>query len=235
MDFIGPLKEDLGFNCILSITDRLGADIRIIPTRTDISAENLAILFFDHWYCENGLPLNIVSDHDKLFISRFWKTLTELCGVKLKMSTAYHPETDRSSERTNKTINQSLCFHVNRQQKGWVHALPRIHFAIMNTVNASTGFSNFQLHLGRSPRIIPPIVPSTLPPVLRSTSSQVENLISHITMDVNEVQDNLITAKTFQAHYANTACGREVEYKVGDRVMLSTFHRWREYWKKGEK
>ena len=35
-------------------------------------------------------------------------------------------------------------------------------------------------------------------------------------MDVNEVQDNLIMTKTFQAHYANTACGRKVEYKVGD-------------------
>ena len=33
MDFIGPLKEDLGFNCTLSITDQLGVDIRIIPTR----------------------------------------------------------------------------------------------------------------------------------------------------------------------------------------------------------
>ena len=113
MDFVGPLKEDLGFNCILLITDQLGADIRIIPTRTDISTENLAVLFFDHWYCENGLPLNIVCDCNKLFISRFWKTLTELCGVKLKMSTAYHPETDRSSKHTNKTINQSLCFHAN--------------------------------------------------------------------------------------------------------------------------
>ena len=54
-------------------------------------------------------------------------------------------------------------------------------------------------------------------------------------MDINEAQDNLIMAKIFQAHYANTARGREVEYKVGDRVMLSTFHRWREYRKKGEK
>ena len=54
-------------------------------------------------------------------------------------------------------------------------------------------------------------------------------------MDVNEVQDNLIAAKAFQAHYANTTRSREVEYKVGDRIMLSTFHQWREYQKKGEK
>ena len=84
MDFVGPLKEDLGFNCILFITDQLGAEIRIVPTRMDISTENLAVLFFNHWYCENGLPLDIISNHNKLFISRFWKTLTELCGVKLK-------------------------------------------------------------------------------------------------------------------------------------------------------
>jgi len=45
-------------------------------------------------------------------------------GVKLKMSTAYHPETDGSSERTNKTVNQALQFHVECNQMGWVRALP---------------------------------------------------------------------------------------------------------------
>src|SRR6267154_803453 len=68
MDFIGPLKPDDRFNSILTITDRLGADIWIIPTWIDISAEDLAVLFFDHWFCENGLPSEIISDHDKLFI-----------------------------------------------------------------------------------------------------------------------------------------------------------------------
>ena len=52
MDFIGPLKDDSGFNCILSITDHMGADIRIVPTQIDITTEDLAILFFDHWYCD---------------------------------------------------------------------------------------------------------------------------------------------------------------------------------------
>jgi len=112
MDFIGPLPLDEGYDCILSITDRLGANVRIIPTRLDIKAEELATIFFDNWYCENGLPQNIVCDGDKQFVSRFWKALTKLSGVKLKMSTAYHPETDGSSERTNKTINQTLRYHV---------------------------------------------------------------------------------------------------------------------------
>lgn len=81
------------------------------------------------------------------FISKFWTTLTALCSVKLKMLSAYHPQTDGLREHTNKTVNQSLCYHVDHAQKGWVQALPHIHFAIMNTVNMSTRFSNFQLHL----------------------------------------------------------------------------------------
>lgn len=53
-----------------------------------------------------------MSDRDKLFVSQFWKALHKLTGVKLKLSTAYHPETDGSSEHTNKTVNQALRYHV---------------------------------------------------------------------------------------------------------------------------
>ena len=95
LDFIGPLPKYQGSNCILMMTDHLSSDIRIIPTRTDTLAE---LLVFDNWYCKNGLPLNFVSDRDKLFISCFWKALNKLTGVKLKMSFVYHPQTDSASE-----------------------------------------------------------------------------------------------------------------------------------------
>ena len=133
------------------MTDRAGSDVRVVPTRMDISAEDFAQLFFDHWFCENGLPLEFISDRDKLFVSRFWRRLTRIAGVKLWMSTVFHPETDSASERTNKTVNQCLWYHITRNQEGWVRALPRVRFAIMNMINKSTGFSPFQLHIGRSP------------------------------------------------------------------------------------
>lgn len=78
MDFIGRLLLDKGFDCILSMTDRLGADVHIVPTNITITAEDLALLFFKNWYCENGLPANIVCDREKLFTSRFWKALSKL-------------------------------------------------------------------------------------------------------------------------------------------------------------
>lgn len=94
IDFVGPLPTDAGMDCIVTMTDRLGSDMRFIPCRTDMSAEDFAGLFFQHWYCENGLPLNIVSDRDKLFMGKFWRALHKLMGVKLDMSSSYHPQTD---------------------------------------------------------------------------------------------------------------------------------------------
>ena len=102
------------------MTDHLGSDVCIIPTTTRATAEDTALLVFNHWYCENGLPLIFVSDRDKLFMPHFWKVLFQLSGVKLKMSSGYHPQTDGSREHTNKTINQVIRFHVKRNQKGWV-------------------------------------------------------------------------------------------------------------------
>ena len=225
IDFIGPLPKDEGFNCIATMTDRSGSDVRIVPTRTDISAKDFAQVFFDNWYCENGLPREIISDRDKLFVSRFWKRLTRIAGVKLGMSTAFHPEMDGASERTNKTVNQCLRYHVTRNQKGWVCALPRVQFAIMNTVNKSTGFSPFQLHMGRSPRLIPPITPSA------QTTGDVDpaKLIDQINSDVAEAKDNLMLAKLFQADQANRRRGPEDVYKVDDMVMLSTVNQQKEY------
>ena len=235
MDFIGPLKDDSGYNYILSITDRLGADIHIVPTHIDITAEDLAVIFFNVWYSENGLPLDIILDWDKLFMSQFWKALNALCGVKLKMPMVYHPQTDGASEWTNKTINQALHFHVDCQQKGWVRALPWIQFAIMNTVNVSTGFSNFQLHLGRSPCVIPPLVPERLPLELRSAMTQAEEVITKVNLDIGEAKDNLLAAKVDQVHYANTNHGPEVVYNVGNCIMLSTSHRCNKYRKMSNK
>ena len=225
VDFVGPLPEDEGFDCIVTMTDRSGADIQVVPTQMDISAEDFAQLFFDHWYCENGLPLEFISDRDKLFVSRVWKTLTKITGVKLGTSTAFHPETDGASERTNKTVNQCLRYHVARNQKGWVRALPRICFAIKNTINKSTGFSPFQLQTGRSPRLIPPIATADR----KAENMDAVKLIERIHTDVAEAKDNLMLAKIFQADQANKKRGPEEIYKVNDLVLLSTANRRKEY------
>jgi Chromo (CHRromatin Organisation MOdifier) domain len=210
------------------MTDQLGANVRIIPTCTDISATDFAQLFFDHWYCENGLPLEIISDHDKLFTSSFWSALTQLSGIKLGMSTTFHPETDGSSERSNKTVNQLLRYHIDHAQAGWVQALPRICFMIMNTVNASTKFSPFQLCMGHSPRLIPPFSKWAFNDVLRKhpqDASDALGIIAKLQLDILEAQDNLLEAKVHQAALANVHRHPDNVFVIGDKVMLNTKNR----------
>ena len=107
----------------------------------------------------------------------------------------------------------------------------------MNSVNASTGFSNFQIRLGHSPRLIPPLVPQTSHPTLSDTEEALHarDLIVQIHTDVVEAKDNLLQAKVFQTHYANFNRSPEIPFQLGDKVMLSTLHRRQEYKKKGEK
>jgi len=233
INFISPLPEHEGKNCIVTFTDCLGSNIRVIPTCTNITAEDLATLFFDEWYCENSLPTDIVSDRDKLFILRFWKALHCLTGIKLKMSMAYHPETDSSSEHTNKMVNQALRFHVEHNQMGWVHALPQIQFDMMNTVNKSTGFSPFQLHMGRSPRIIPPLVPAK--PSATVMDIDAWHVIRKLESDVLEAQDNLLKAKILQSTQSNKHHTLKFPFKLGSHVQLSTLHQCNDYKAKGEK
>lgn len=242
MDFIGPLPPDNGHDQILTITDRAGSDVQVIPTMTTITAEQLAEVFFDRWYCENGLPGDIVSDRDKLFMSRFWKALHKLTGVKLKASTAYHPETDGASERSNKTVIQALRYHVDHHQRGWVRALPRIRFAIMNTVNKSTGFTPFQLRFGRSPRILPPFLTandhqpgSTTSPNTDPSDDAAWQVANRVHFDFLEAQDNLLRAKISQAAQANKTRSLTFPFQVGQRVRLSTENRRREFKTTGER
>jgi hypothetical protein len=69
---------------------------------------------------------------------------------------------------------------------------------MMNTVNASTGFSGFQLKTGRSPRIIPLIAP--LPTNATAEQTTAHDIITCATLDIQEAQDNLMAAKIHQAY-----------------------------------
>ena len=147
------------------------------------------------------------------------------------MSSAYHPQTDSASERTNKTVIQLIRNHVDRHQKGWAAALPKVCFDIMNAINSSTGFSPFQIHIGRSPQILPPLAQhdSSL------ESVEAHTFLSNLQQNVWEAQDNLLMAKISQASTANTHCSPSPSFWVSDCVMLATKNRCRDYIQKNDK
>ncbi|KIJ38241.1 hypothetical protein M422DRAFT_176910 [Sphaerobolus stellatus SS14] len=97
----------------------------------------------------------------------------------------------------------------------------------MNTINISTGFSPFQLKTGRSPRIIPPLIP--LPEGATAEEITARVIIDRLQTNVKHAQDNLLASKIHQVYHANKHRGPEDVYAVGDLVMLSTANRRRKY------
>jgi len=63
-----------------------------------------------------GLPDEIVSDRDKLIISKFWQSLTQQLSSKHKLSTIAYSQTDEQTEQINQTLEQYLCCYINYQQ-----------------------------------------------------------------------------------------------------------------------
>ena len=82
--------------------------------------------------------------------------------------------------------------------------------------------------------LFPPIIPITLPAELCSTGSSAEAIILKIQNNVADTKDNLLLEKITQAAMANSKCGEEIQYKVDNKVMLSTFHRCHKYKIKGD-
>jgi len=112
VDFMGPLPESKdrngSYDSVTVIIDLLTAMIHLVPSRTTYMAKDVAELMFTEVYKLHGLPRSIVSDRDVLFTSLFWTHLNKLMGVKQRMSSTYHPETDGSTEWANRTIGQML-------------------------------------------------------------------------------------------------------------------------------
>ena len=156
MDFVGLLplsgNRDGSFDSITVIICLLTAMVELILSRINYTAQDLAELMFENVYKHHGLPKNIISDRDVLFTSNFWEHLYKLIGTTLKMSSAYHPQTDGSTERANRTVTQMLRQCISLDQKDWVGKLPTIQFAINSACSASTGYAPFFLNNGRMPR-----------------------------------------------------------------------------------
>ena len=145
IDFILALPETREeWNCVLSVTDKFSKRITFVVGRdtwkTKDWAEGLRQqLDVAGW----GLPKVILSDRDPKFLSQLWKDIFKSMNVNLIYSTAYHPQTDGSSERTNQTAEIALRFYLagmtNNNQ--WPVILPRLQAVLNNSTSASTGKS----------------------------------------------------------------------------------------------
>jgi len=100
-DFITKLPLAQRYDSILVVVDRLTKMVHFISTTEKMSAEGLARLFRDNVWKLHGLPESIILDREPQFAAGLMRELNKMLGIKSKLSTAFHLQTDGQTERVN--------------------------------------------------------------------------------------------------------------------------------------
>ena len=109
MDFVvGLPRTPKGLDAIWVIVDRLTKSAHFIPIKIRYSLKRLDGLYVSEIVRLHSVPSSIVSDRDPRFTSRFWESLHKALGTKLRLSLAYHPQTDGQTERTIQSLEDLL-------------------------------------------------------------------------------------------------------------------------------
>jgi hypothetical protein len=208
MDFIVKLPVSEGYDSILTITDHDCSKAAIfIPCNETIDSIGTAKLYATHVFPHYGIPTKVISDRDTRFTSNFTTELCRILGVKQNISTAYHPQTDGQSERTNQSLEQYLRLFCAQDQSQWSQWLPLAQYTRNSWPSSTTKQSPYDLILGYTPTAHQPIRKPSLPSITERIQSITE-LRSAAQEAMRKEQDRV----TKERHHK--------PYKVDDQVWL---------------
>ena len=153
VDFITKLLVVAGKDAILVVCNRLSKITHFVATTEGTSVEGLARLFRDNVWKLYRLPESVVSDRGPQFAAELTKKLNQILGIEMRLSTAFHPQTDGQMERMNQELEQYLRFFVDHQQKDWLEWLASAEFAVNNKAHSATKISSLIANYGRELRM----------------------------------------------------------------------------------
>ena len=122
-----PLSN--GYDSILAMVDHgLMKGVILIPCNKSLTADQCAKLLLDNVYKQFGLMDKIISDRGPQFAAKSFKELLKLLQIKLALSTAYHPQSDGTTERVNQEIEAYISIFCTNNPKEWSNMLTTMEF-----------------------------------------------------------------------------------------------------------
>jgi transposase InsO family protein len=220
MDLITDLPESRTADgticdCILSVVDHgLTKGVILIPT-TKISDHTLiGRLLHDNLFKRFSLPESIISDRDPRFAAQAFRELQKLVGVHQKFSTAFHPQTDGTTERFNQEIKAFLSIYCANNPTTWASKLAMAEFVHNNRRHADRTKTPFELIMGTTPLAYPGTFHNTKFP-------SVEERLKMLEKDRKEAQAAQELAMQRMAQRMNSTFA---PFQEGQKVLLSTKH-----------
>jgi len=139
MDFVEGLPKVGGKSVILTVVDRFSKYAHFIALSHPYTASSVARAFFDGIVRLHGFPTSIVSDRDPVFTSHMWRDLFKMAGVQLRLSTAFHPQTDGQSEIVNKVLAMYLRCATGDRPRAWVDWLAWAEYCYNTSYHGASG------------------------------------------------------------------------------------------------
>ncbi|SPT16744.1 unnamed protein product [Triticum aestivum] len=161
MDFIVGLPKVGGKSVILTVVDRFSKYAHFIALGHPYTAASVARAFFEGIVRLHRFPSSIVSDRDPVFTSHVWRDLFRMGGVQLRLSTAFHPQTDGQSEVVNKVIAMYLRCITGDRPRAWVDWLAWAEYCYNTSYHSALRATPFEVVYGRPPPPILPVDPAT--------------------------------------------------------------------------
>jgi hypothetical protein len=157
MDFITDLPPTKGYDSIFSVVDHsLTKGIILVPCmKLGATTDATATIMLNHVFKQFGLPDKVITDQGPQFASGIFCELMKHLGVQTSLSTAYHPQTDGTTERFNQEIEAYLSIYCTSRPEDWVDTLPVLEFTHNNRQHSDLKNTLFELMMGVSPLATP--------------------------------------------------------------------------------
>ena len=215
VDFITKLPVVTGKDAILVVCNQLLKITHFVATTEGTLAEGLARLFQDNVWKLHGLPESVVSDKGPQFAVELTRELNRMLGIKMKLSTVFHPQTDGQIERMNQELEQYLRFFIEHRQKDWPEWLAAAEFAVNNKVHIATKVSPFMENYGKELRIGGDIR-------RKGKVESATEFVKRMKKVHEEAEAALKKTQEKMKRYADKSRKETKKWKKRDQVLLST-------------
>jgi hypothetical protein len=148
-----------------------------------------------------------------VFTSLFWKYLFQALGIKLALTTAYHPQTDGQSERVNQCLEMYLRCSIHEAPNTWKKWLALAKFWYNTSYHTALGCSPFKALYGYDP------VFAAAPMLSGVSPSSVTKVLADRQLHASMLKEKLAAAQNWMKLHADKHRS-DREFQIGDRVLV---------------
>jgi hypothetical protein len=177
-----------------------------------ITWEGNTTLLRDNLFKRFGLPDKIISDRDLRFAAHTFQELLKLLNIKSNLTTAYHPQSDRATERVNQEIEAYLSIYCMSHPEDWLHSLSTLEFTHNNRRHAEQIYSPFELIQGNNPISVPITFPHTKFLTIKEKMKQM----------ISDRKEALAAHELSRTRIANQKQSKFVPFEKNQKVWLDT-------------